>query len=228
MNKKKVLGICIPYYKNSEECEREFRILMGWIMKQLTDDMILYVYEDGQVSDWLWELKKGKPNFLLTSDPINKGVAHARNVILDELIDKVLYILFLDSDDYIDEDYLTKMYEYCADNSHDITESTFYVNSYKQEFIRDKVRSGVAGSALKTNIIGKHRFNEKLQIAEDTNFMNDVCDLSKHRKKHCPTTYYYQLGINPNSLIKRYERNEIKQERESEKNGKRNSKNKSK
>ena len=38
---KKTLGIIIPYYKNSEECEIEFKELIEQLLPQLTDDMIL-------------------------------------------------------------------------------------------------------------------------------------------------------------------------------------------
>lgn len=204
---KKVLGCIIPYYKNSEECEIKFKQLMNVLVPQLTNDMILYVYEDGQVSDWLWEIKNN--NLVIVSNPINKGVSVARNRGIDYLIDKVDYIGFLDSDDLVEKNYLTKVHEYCADRTHDIIETTFYINGVLMEYNPKEVRSCVASSFIKTSVIGEHRFDENLQIGEDTHFMNDIVDLKKHRKKHCKVDYYYQLGVNPNSLIKRYERKEI-------------------
>ena len=212
MSKKKCLGIIIPYYKNSEQCEEKFKELMDRLIPQLTNDMILYVYEDGQVSEWLWEIKND--NFMLESNPINKGVSVARNRGIDYLIDKVDYILFIDSDDYVAQDYLTMVHEYCADRTHDIIETTFYINGRLMGYNPKEVRSCAASSALRTSVIGKHRFKENLQVGEDTEFMNEVVDLTKYRKKYCRTDYYYQLGVNPNSLIKRYERKEIDKERE--------------
>ena len=209
---KKTLGIIIPYYKNSEECEIAFKKLMGTLSKQLTDDMILFVWEDGQYSEWLQMFKKN--NILVEGcSNINYGVSLARNKGIEYLIDKVEYILFIDSDDMIADDYLKVMCEYCADNTHEVIESTFYVNKEVAQFNPNLVRSGVAGSAIQTKIIGDIRFKENLQIAEDTTFMNSVIDLSKHRKKHAPTNYYYQYGINPNSLIMRYNRRDIRKER---------------
>lgn len=208
---KKVLGVLIPYYKNSEECEVSFKKLMEKISKQLTDDMILFVYEDGQYSEWLKEYDK--PNVKRISVEENKGVSHARNIGIDYLINKVEYITFLDADDTIDDNYLKTMYEYCADMTHEIIEATFYVNNAMASFDAKKVRSGCAGSAIKTSAIGNYRFDETLQIGEDTKFMNEVCDLSKYRKKHANTNYIYQYGINNNSLIKKYNRDEIEKER---------------
>ena len=208
---KKTLGICIPYYKNSEECEIKFKELMECLLPQLTNDMILYIYEDGQVSDWLWGIKND--NIFLESNPINKGVSYARNRAIDYLIDKVDYILFIDSDDMVEKNYLTKVHEYCIDRTHEIIETTFYIKGVLMEYNPREVRSCASSSCLKTSIIGNHRFNENIQIGEDTEFMNEVVDLTKYRKKYCRADYYYQLGVNPNSLIKRYERKEIDKER---------------
>lgn len=209
---KKVLGILIPYYCNSEECEKTFQQLMIKISQQLTDDMILYIYEDGQISDWLDEYKN-KNNIVIIQNKVNKGVSYARNKGLDYLIPKVNYILFLDSDDIISNNFLQITYEYCADNSHEIIEPKFYIKTFPTPYEPDKVRCGCAASAIQTKIIGNIRFEDKLQIGEDTKFMKDVCDLTKYRKKLTPAEYFYQFGINNNSLTKLYERKEIEKER---------------
>ena len=209
--KKVTLGIVVPYYKNSEQCEISFKRLMDDLNQQLNDDMILCVYEDGQCSDWLKEYDK--PNIKRISNKQNKGVSHARNVCIDYLIDKVNYILFIDSDDVVENNYLPKMWEYCADNTHEIIESSFLVNGQLSAYLPNVIRNGAAGSAIQTKIIGDIRFDEKLQIAEDTDFMYKVCDLTKYRKKHAPTQYIYQLGANENSLTMRFQRQEIRKER---------------
>lgn len=206
------LGIIIPYYKNSDQCEVQFQILMELLNKQITDDMIMFVYEDGQISEWLQKYKR--KNVIIKGSEINKGCSYARNQGIDYLINKVNYILFMDSDDYVDDDYLTKVHEYCLDNTHDIIETGFNIKGQKMTFNPREVRSCASSSALRTKIIGKHRFDETKQIGEDTKFMNEVIDLSKHRKIYCPSNYFYLLGVNPNSLIKRYERKEIGEERE--------------
>ena len=208
---KKTLGIAIPYYKNSEQCEIAFKRLIDSLDNQLNDDMILYVYEDGQISKWLDFYKKS--NIKIEQCVENKGVAYARNKALDYLIDKVNYILFIDSDDIVENNYLEVIYKYCLDGTYEIVESTFYVNGTQAAFNPNAVRTGVAGSALKTSIIGDIRFDKKLQIGEDTTFMKNVVDLSKYRKIHAPTNYIYQYGLNDNSLIMRYNRKEIKEKR---------------
>lgn len=209
-----IVGIAIPYYKNSAECEIKFKKLMQKIIELLNfnngDKMLVYIYEDGQISDWLQEYKRS--NIIIESCDKNNGVSYARNKCLDYLKDKCLYIAYIDSDDMLADDYFKKMYEYCADNTHDIIETDFWYEGQILPFLPKVKRCNVCGSAIKTNIIGKTRFDESLQIGEDTEFMNDVFDLNKHRKKHCPTTYYYQLGANPKSLTVSYQRKEIGKE----------------
>lgn len=208
MSKKKILALAIPYYKNSEECEIIFKRLMEQLNRQLIDDMILYIYEDGQKSEWLSEYIN-KSNIIIKSSLENKGVSYARNYMLDKLIDKCEYILFMDADDYIDDDYLKIMYEYCANMTHEVIESIFTDGKFTTEFQKNKVRSGTSGVAIQTKIIGNIRFDENRQIGEDTKFSNEVIDLTKYRKKQAKTKYYYQYGINPNSLIMKYKRKEI-------------------
>lgn len=225
VEKKYVLGIGIPYYYNSGESEIKFKNLMQKIVQTLNfkkrQEILFYIYEDGQVSDWLKEYERD--NIIIESCKENKGVSYARNKCLDYLQDKVLYIEFIDSDDTISDNYLAKMYEYCADNTHDIIESAFWFKGNLYPFLPKIKRSGCPGSAFKTNILGDLRFDENLQIGEDTKFMNELVDFSKHRKKYCKEAiYYYNYGANPKSLIVRYERKEIG--KEFIKNGKRNSK----
>ena len=212
---KKVMGICIPYYNNHNNMEIEFKKLMEKLDKQLTDGMILYVYEDGQVSQWLKKYKRD--NVIINGSKENKGVSHARNKAIDYLIDKVMYILFIDADDDIDDNYLQTMFQYCADNSHEIIESAFEENGDIFEYFPKQIRCGVAGSALATRIIVNKRFKNNLQIGEDTDFMFDVCDLKRYRKKKAPTFYHYHLGINPNSLTMLYQKNKIGKVRDDEK-----------
>lgn len=208
---RKVLGILIPYYKNSQACEDAFKELMEQLDQQLTGDMLLYIYEDGQTSDWLYEYQSF--NVKIVSNDTNKGVSHARNEGIDYLIDKVEYILFMDSDDKVSDDYLDMMYKYCADRTHEFVESSFNVNGVLTTYDSKLVRSTPVGTAVKVEVINWHRFDETLQIGEDTNFIHDICDLNLYRKRHAPTCYFYQLGINNDSLTMRYQRNEIDKER---------------
>lgn len=211
---KLVLGIAIPYYNNSAEADIKFQKLMLQIEEQLTDNMLLYIYEDGQETEWLNKYKR-KKNIMIDQCKENKGVSYARNKCLEYLKDRVLYIEFIDSDDTLSDNYLSEMYKYCADNTHDLIESGFMFKGNLYPFQKTVKRSGCPGTAFRTEMLGDLRFDETLQIGEDTKFMNELVDFSKHRKKYCGNAiYYYNFGANPKSLIVRYERKEIGKERE--------------
>lgn len=200
-----MLGIGIPYYKNSNECEIAFKKLMKTLEIQLRDTTYLYIYEDGQVSDWIYSYQN---HTYIESNPINQGVAKVRNIIKDYLIDKLNcdYILFLDSDDMVDCDFISQTLEAISKKEYDMIISPFYMN--KEEMLYN-LRSNVAGITLRSDFIKDIRFKEDYNISEDTIFINDVYD-RKPKIFEITSRYLYNYGINPNSLMMRYERSEIK------------------
>ena len=203
------LGIIIPYYKNSSACERNFRLLMEVLVKQLNDNIILCVYEDGQFSGWL--NKYINYNVYVTGDDINYGVSYARNVGLSYMfnIEKDIdYILFLDSDDMIDPNYISKMYN-SLDKKYDILESRFFIKDRLYKYADNDIRDGVCGQCIKASLIKDIRFDENICIGEDTLFMRELWSRYNIKKKFVDTNYYYNLGDNVKSLWMRYKRNEI-------------------
>ena len=213
--KKKTLGIVIPYYKNDEICETAFKELMKLIDKQITDDMLVYIYEDGQYSMWLSTYKK--ENIIIDGECINKGLSYARNKSIDYLIDNVEYILFLDSDDLISDNYLSEMVKACQYKDYDIYESRFFIGKsmeYQIPFKQTENRYSVTGQAFSTKLIGKNRFDTSIQIGEDTEFMNRVVDPKKIKKMYVGTAdYIYQLGLNRKSLTMLFQRGLISERR---------------
>lgn len=203
----KPLGIVIPYFMITIQCKDVFVKLMEQLKSQMNNSVILYVYEDGQISDWLIEYKS--KNIIIDGDGINKGVSYARNRGIDYLIDKVNYILFLDSDDRISDDYISKYLSKCKSKKYDVLESGFYVKEEKADYNPNVLRNGVVGSAFNVKLIGNNRFDESLQIGEDTKFVRSVLDLNKHKKEYVDTNYYYQYGINDDSLTRRYSKGAI-------------------
>lgn len=202
-----MLGIGIPYYKNSPECEVAFKKLVNTIDKQLTSDMRLIYYEDGQSSEWLKYYDCGVSK--VVSNVINNGVAFARNVILRYLKQQGCdYILFIDSDDMVDCNYLTEMYAACKSKEYDLIESPFLVNGREYQYF---LRDNVSGCAIKMDLIGDLEFSEYYNVSEDTIFIHTLYDKKKDLKRFMISArYFYNYGINPNSLMMRFERSEIK------------------
>lgn len=205
------LGIIIPYYRNSVECERNFRLLMDVLEKQITNDVGLVVVEDGQFSEWLEFYKSD--NIVIISDSLNRGVSHARNVGLSYILNRGCeYVLFIDSDDMIDSNYIDKILDNLIDD--DIYETNYFINNVMKEYKVNDIRTSACGSIIKAELIGNLRFNESLQIGEDTLFMKQLHDRNYDiTKDYINTNYYYNLGSNLNSLTMRHLRHEIGIER---------------
>ena len=200
------LAILIPYYKNSEECELTFKKLMKTLDKQIGGNITLIIYEDGQYSEWLNYYDVSYDNICCYSELRNNGISYSRNYCLElSRYNKFEYIMFLDSDDMIDCDFISKMYEAASSGNYDMITSRLIMN--KKELIQPK-RSNVAGICLRTEFIKGLSFNEEYNISEDTLFIDEVYKRNP-RIGNIDSNYYYNYGINPNSLMKRFERSEI-------------------
>ena len=195
------LAILIPYYKNSEECEIYFKKLMKTLEKQVGGNIILIICEDGQWSDWI----KGFVFANVMHHATNKGVSKTRNDLLETaIINNMDYIMFLDFDDMIDCDFIRKMYEAC-EKGYDMIISDF---KYKGKIVQYDKRSNVSGICLRMDFIKGLSFNEDVIISEDSEFINNVYDRNPKIYK-IDSVYHYNYGVNPNSLMMRFERNEI-------------------
>jgi len=131
----------------------------------------------------------------------NEGVSRARNAGLDVAIGN--YITFVDSDDYIDEDYLMIMHKAITDNQSDmvicgvryrdynnsenfneqikISDFTTDKKNYIQVFpslLGQRKLNYIYSKLYKRNILdtNKIRFNTNMNLGEDTIF---VCDVLK-------------------------------------------------
>ena len=207
--KKYKLGIGIPYYVNGKICEWLFKYLMQIIDYQLTDEMKLVVYEDGQYSHWLDEYNK--PNIRKIRKE-NQGLGHARNMILDECKD-CEYIVFIDSDDRVSSTYLKDILETLEkDNySKDVYMTNFFINNGK--FERDGIKAHCTGMVYNINFLKDIRFNENRNFGEDLEFNNLVKEYNPSFD-YIDTDYYYNYGINNNCITYKYGRNEISEFKE--------------
>ena len=208
---KKPLGICIPYYKNTEECELYFKQLMQKVQNQIANNDFTYVLivEDGQNSKWLDEFESDKVH--IHRNDKNKGVSYSRNYGLDYFKDRANYICFLDSDDDIADDFVTTVANYARDNTHEILETQVCCNGCMSDFQHEgHHRAAVWGYAFRMDAVGKNRFPEDLQYTEDAEFTANVIDFTKYRKINLPTVYYYYYARNPESLSVKFNKTKNK------------------
>lgn len=100
------VSIIVPCYN----CEKYIEENIISILRQTYTNFEVIYINDGSSDNTLEILRKyeNTDSRIKVIDSVNKGVSHARNTGLDYA--KGEYILFVDSDDYIDNQYLERLY----------------------------------------------------------------------------------------------------------------------
>lgn len=196
-SKKLKIGVAIPCLLNNEVAEELFSQLY---------EKIKQIKERPRHYDLFVEIYFEDLNNVV-------GISKARNICIGKLFKRrVDYIVFLDADDMIDEDFFDKIYFACLEN-YDIIETRFKILKGEVEFNPKEMKSHVTGIAFKREVIGKHRFDENILFGEDRHFIDEVVDLSKQTRCQVDTIYHYNYGYNKDCLSYRFSRGEINERR---------------
>ena len=125
MNK---VSIIIPVYNS----EKYISKCLDSVLNQTYENIEVLVINDGSKDNSINILKEyeKKDNRIVVIDKENEGVAKTRNMGIKKATGE--YIMFIDNDDYIDEDYVEKYLS--SNNGEDIV-----IGSYKRTDIKDKV-----------------------------------------------------------------------------------------
>ena len=178
------LSIIIPYYDTLELTQK----LLLQLGKQVNEEVEVILIDDGSHEYNL-------PNFeyLYTLHlPENSGNASVpRNIGLD--FAKGKYVAFIDSDDYISDDYIKKINAE-IEKEPDIIFLSWESKSGKTIMMNKPPHwnCSVWCRVYKKEIIGKIRFDETLRIAEDWKFNQEV----KYKTSKCirNVIYFYNNG----------------------------------
>jgi glycosyltransferase involved in cell wall biosynthesis len=158
INDKPLVSIIIPFY-NTEDY---INISINSVIEQTYDNIELILINDGSVDKTAERansiLQKTKLNYKIITQK-NAGVSVARNKGKD--IAKGKYIYFLDSDDYITNDFIEKMINKCITHDLDmvfcgcdIVENNQVINKYTHLYSYTKeINKGI--DILKLDIQGK-------------------------------------------------------------------------
>ena len=208
------IGIIIPYYENGRIMRDKLEWLLYVLEEQIEDNIEIVIVDDGTKAYWIDRYE----DICVIHNKQNGGVSRARNIGLEYLDKKDIdYVGFIDSDDSVSSDYIKEarklmLLGYDFIDSRFVQEGLEIFGSLKGfDRLKEVKRGGVAGTFFKSSIIGDIRFDEKLQIGEDTKFVDDVIDLKKHKKGVSMGIYVYNLGVNNDSLTMRHARGEITQ-----------------
>ncbi len=217
-----LISVIIPIYNVEKYLEKCIESIINQTYKNL--EIILVDDGSKDKSDEICDEYAKKDNRIKVIHKENSGVSSARNVGIEN--SKGEYISFVDSDDWLEKDFIEKLHNIIKENNSDLAQSGYYrvvgenkekINSTenienidKNEFLI-RVLSPQTGFGLchmkliKKKIIGDIRFNENLKAGEDALF-NEM--ISQNIKK---ATFYgyplYNYRINENSAVKRFDKN---------------------
>jgi len=210
-----LISIIIPVYNASQFLPR----CLDSILVQTFTDWQLLLVDDGSRDDSLLVMKEYalKDSRIKVYHKENEGVSIARQYGLDRV--NTPYFIYCDADDYVEPDYLEKLYEAIKATDSDIAvckyveeyNGTAVVRELPQSCYHDFVRNllklkiwGVTWNKLyKTDIVRKNNisFIPKIQMWEDFAFTVNYClNAKKVAFTNC-NLYHYDQG-NLHSITK--------------------------
>ena len=202
--KRGLLSIIIPVYNGAAT----FRILLDQFKPQINGSVEIVVVDDGSTEDVTWV--KDYPNVVYIRKE-NGGCPTARNVGLEKARGE--YITLVDADDEIPPDYVSIVLENMCDGYDWVSYDWICDNGSGKVTQTDEpllINLATWGYSFRRDFIGDIRFNEKMNCADDTEWLRRVLrDDCKHKHDH-RIIYNYQWERNPDSLSHRCVRGELK------------------
>ena len=191
----KKIGIVIPYYNNSEKAKELWIELEKEISRQFKEYNLIDKME-------VWCLE----------DYYHEGLSITRNKAMKFFKDHDFeWILFLDSDDMINDTYLIDLYNTVVEKEKEgfnLIQTAFYIMDNLVE-VKDELPNHVTGICYKTDLIKDLEFDPRLQYGEDKDFSSKVSkkDWKRYYEPKCKCIYNY--GMNNECLTYKYSRGEI-------------------
>lgn len=147
--KEKLISIIVPVYN----AEKYLKRCLDSILKQTYHNFEVIVINDGSTDNSLRMALKyeEKDSRIRVIDKKNEGVSKTRNRGLDEVSGE--YLCFIDSDDYVENTFLEKLYVSIVENSSDLSVCLFK-NVYSVE--NDAVNTDVGIKNLRTIDISEY------------------------------------------------------------------------
>lgn len=137
MNKKPLISVIIPVYNVQDYLERCLNSVINQTYKNIEIILVNDGSKDNSQSICENYLKKYKNIRIINQE--NKGLSAARNIGVECSMGE--YIVFIDSDDYVDTNYVEYLYKLLVDNEADISAISpiiVYDNAVNKEAIYDK------------------------------------------------------------------------------------------
>lgn len=201
-----VISVIIPIYN----CERYLNRCVNSVLNQSYKNYELILIDDGSIdaSGEMCDQYAEKDERIVVIHQKNQGVSAARNAGIEKSSGK--YIVFIDSDDFVENDFLYRLNQSDADlvmvgfcdylNNKVLNvivedEKSWSAKSDKgiEEFLKSKSASVVWGKRYKKSILDEYkiRFRKDLSFCEDRIFNNDYILMSDIVVNIKWSGYYY-------------------------------------
>lgn len=213
------VSVIIPIYN----AYKYLSICLDSIIAQTYDNMEIIVVDDKSSDKSLVLLKKYKQkfkHFKIIPLKKNQGVSHARNTGIEAATGD--YLFFIDSDDFIDRDAISKMVGVAKEHDADVvdTERLFWYKRgdkiltfteerrLKEDLVLGSIDKDersltkpryVTGKLYKRSVIGDIRFDENIRCYEDALFNHQIKGQFKNYV-YAKGVFYHYLQ-RPSSLI---------------------------
>ncbi len=182
------ISIIIPYYNSSPFLLRK---CLNSCFAQNYDNVQVILLNDGSphdISGIVNEFQQNYDNFVYSASSENHGVSYQRNKGIDMADGE--YLLFIDSDDYIDPDMAKTMYERIICDKSDLcicgVDGAIYssydglydrkvILSMPEMFDQVQYTNFAANKMFKSDIVKKYaiKFSENIKLGEDAVFCQD-------------------------------------------------------
>lgn len=218
MTEKPLITIIIPIYNVGKYIDKCIKSVLSQTYKNIE----LILVDDGTPDDAgsICDIHAKKDNRIKVIHKKNGGVSSARNAGLDTA--KGAYIMFIDGDDWVDNDHVEYLLSLCKkDNSPMSMSYGIYTKRRSKEMLdKHRIISGIDMAAdilYHKTVIGSYnklfkreliysnniKFNEKLFIGEGFNFIVKCAQMSETVSTGMRKTYHYRQD-NPVSAMTKF------------------------
>lgn len=218
-----LISIIVPVYN----CEKYIERCINSILKQTYKNIEVLLINDGSKDKSLQicERYAQKDNRIIVFEKENEGVSSARNLGIEKSHGE--FITFVDSDDYLEEnfceemikraykysvDYVTCGYKRVYDNGHieyinnDCSEKVITSNNYLNFLLNVQMGYGFAHMKLiRKRAIRNIKFDKNLKVGEDALFNVMLCNNLKKVLIYNKSLYNYYF--NSDSVVRKFDEN---------------------
>lgn len=212
-----LFSIIIPIYN----AERNLRCCLDSVVGQKERDFELLLIDDGSKdnSGKICDDYADNYDYIRVIHKSNEGVSVARNTGIEHSRGK--YLVFIDSDDYIADDYLSNFKNKMLSPNPDVIVNTRYFIVDENEIIREEAYrisgknikatemmelllardypSALWMSAYSRELLIAHKLDEKIHFYEDLDFQISLVDSVDRIELNDVPGYYYRNGSTTHS-----------------------------